>query len=173
MNRAAAVADGIGFGFGFGFGIGVGVGSGIRTAARAFGFVGPARRMQAAAPALSIELRAHGAVSSLDNLHAYRVALEACRVAAPLAAALSANLKDQLSRASSSVVLNIAEGFGSSSRGVKRRHYEIARGSPIECIAVLDLVSALGVAPDVESRAARGLFTRAAMMLARLGARFR
>ena len=101
------------------------------------------------------------------------MALEACRVSAPLAAALSANLKDQLNRASSSVVLNIAEGFGSSSRGVKRRHYEIARGSAIECIAVLDLVFALGAAPDVESRTARGPFTRVAMMLARLGARFR
>jgi four helix bundle protein len=64
-------------------------------------------------------------------------------------AALSANLRDQLLRASSSAVLNTAEGFGSASRGVKRRHYEIARGSAMECVAILDLTVALGLQDDV------------------------
>ena len=74
-------------------------------------------------------------------------------------------------RASSSVVLNTAEGFGSASRGVKRRHYEIARGSAMECVAILDLAVALGLQDDVV--ASRALFTRAAMMLSKLEARFR
>ena len=88
---------------------------------------------------------------------------------------LTAILKDQLLRASSSVVLNIAEGFGSSSRGVKRRHYEIARGSAVECIAVLDLTSALGAVDGsaLGFATARTLFTRVAMMLAKLEVRFR
>ena len=89
----------------------------------------------------------------------------------PIAASLDANLRDQLRRASSSVVLNTAEGFGSASRGVKRRHYEIARGSAMECVAILDLGSALGL--EDNPAAARALFTRAAMMLAKLKARFR
>ena len=84
-------------------------------------------------------------VTSLESFDVYHVSLDACRAAAPISASLTANLKDQLLRASSSVVLNTAEGFGSSSRGVKRRHYEIARGSAVECIAALDLASPLGI----------------------------
>ncbi len=102
------------------------------------------------------------------------MSLDACRACAPIAAQLSANLRDQLLRASSSVVLNTAEGFGSSSRGIKRRHYEIARGSAIECVAILDLVSAIGNGNgSCDAEQARTLFTRAAMMLAKLVARFR
>ena len=69
----------------------------------------------------------------------------------------------------------MAEGFGSSSRGVKRRHYEIARGSATESIAVLDLASVLGTGGGVGIgvREARVLFIRVAMMLAKVAARFR
>jgi hypothetical protein len=58
---------------------------------------------------------------------------------------------------------------------VKRRHYEIARGSAMECIAVLDLASALGLgdASGTALSAARTLLTRVAMMLSKLEARFR
>lgn len=120
-------------------------------------------------------VRDRAAVTTLESFDVYRVSLEACRACAPIAVTLTAILKDQLLRASSSVVLNIAEGFGSSSRGVKRRHYEIARGSAVECIAVLDLASALGVVDGSATglATARALFTRVAMMLARLEARFR
>ena len=117
--------------------------------------------------------RERARVTSLETFDVYRVSLDACRACAPVAASLTANLKDQLLRASSSVVLNTAEGFGSSSRGVKRRHYEIARGSAVECIAVLDLAEALGVGSGTELGTARILFTRAAMMLSKLEARFR
>ena len=110
----------------------------------------------------------------VETFDVYRVSLDACRACAPIAATLTAILKDQLLRASSSVVLNIAEGFGSSSRGVKRRHYEIARGSAVESIAVLDLASALGVVDGSATglATARTLFTRLAMMLAKLESRY-
>ena len=120
-----------------------------------------------------VRARDRAGVTSLETFDVYRVSLDACRASAPVAASLTANLKDQLLRASSSVVLNTAEGFGSSSRGVKQRHYEIARGSAVECIAVLDLASALGVGDGAGLAAARTLFTRAAMMLSKLEARFR
>jgi|CXWL01.1.fsa_nt_gi four helix bundle protein len=110
-------------------------------------------------------------VASLETFDVYRVSLDACRASSPIAAALSPSLRDQIVRASSSAVLNVAEGFGSFSRGVKRRHYDIARGSATECIAVLDLAVALGVV--VEASEARSLFARASMMLAKLEARFR
>ena len=108
---------------------------------------------------------------SLETFDVYQVSLQACRGCASIVPSLSAILRDQLLRASSSVVLNVAEGFGSFSRGVKRRHYEIARGSATECIAVLDLASALGCGDAIGD--ARMLFTRVAMMLAKLLARFR
>ena len=115
--------------------------------------------------------RARAVATTLETFEVYRVSLDACRLCAPIAASLDANLRDQLRRASSSVVLNTAEGFGSASRGVKRRHYEIARGSAMECVAILDLASALGL--EAVPAQARALFTRAAMMLSKLEARFR
>ena len=50
------------------------------------------------------------------------------------------DLKDQLRRASTSVVLNIAEGANRQSPLEKRRHYIIARGSLGEAAAALDIL---------------------------------
>jgi hypothetical protein len=57
---------------------------------------------------------------------------------------LDAELRDQLRRAALSVPLNIAEAAGRSSQPDAARHYAIARGSTMECAAVLDVVLALG-----------------------------
>ena len=48
-------------------------------------------------------------VTTLETFDVYRVSLDACRACAPIAPVLSANLRDQLLRASSSAVLNSAE----------------------------------------------------------------
>ena len=53
---------------------------------------------------------------------------------------LPRHLKDQLQRASSSVVLNLAEGRGRMSKGDQRRFYQIAFGSLRESQAILHLV---------------------------------
>ena len=44
---------------------------------------------------------------------------------------------DQLIRASTSIALNIGEGFGSYYKGQKKKHYRIARGSIFECVIAL------------------------------------
>ena len=52
---------------------------------------------------------------------------------------LEYHLKDQLSRAASSVALNLAEGAGRYTRKEKARFFQIAFGSLRECQAILDL----------------------------------
>ena len=50
------------------------------------------------------------------------------------------NLKDQLKRASLSIVLNIAEGAGKYSKNDKKNFYVISKGSVNECVAILRIL---------------------------------
>jgi four helix bundle protein len=49
-------------------------------------------------------------------------------------------LKDQLKRASISIVINIAEGSGKFSKADKRNFYTIARGSVYECVSLFEII---------------------------------
>jgi len=103
-----------------------------------------------------------------ERLDVYRVALEFQSRAAGLALRADAVVRDQLRRASLSIVLNIAEGAGQRSRAQKRRLYAIARGSAMESAAILDVLRSLGVASATEARTARALAVRIVQMLTRL-----
>jgi four helix bundle protein len=80
----------------------------------------------------------------------------------------SGPLRDQLHRASLSVVLNVAEGAGRNARADKRRFYEIAKGSAAESAAALDVARLRRLAPEQASREARGLAVRLVQMLSRM-----
>jgi four helix bundle protein len=82
-----------------------------------------------------------------------------------------AAVRDQLTRASLSIVLNVAEGAGRFSPGDKARFYGMARGSACECAAILDVL-ALQV-PCADSADARALLARIVRMLTRLVARMK
>lgn len=57
----------------------------------------------------------------------------------------SSFLRDQLYRASLSMVINIAEGTGKLSKKDKKNFYVISRGSVFECASLLDILSDEGV----------------------------
>lgn len=108
-------------------------------------------------------------VLDAERLDVFRVAVDFQGIAAGFAQACDAVLRDQLLRASVSICLNLAEGAGRRSRREKRRFYSIARGSAMECGAILHLLKAK---VDAEAWAeARGLVIRIVQMLSRLEAR--
>ena len=75
------------------------------------------------------------------------------------------DLADQLRRAASSVVLNLAEGQRSA-KGNKQKHYAIAHGSANEVKAALEVARAWGWID--ESREPRDLLDRLLALLWRL-----
>jgi len=60
----------------------------------------------------------------------------------------NSRLADQLTRASLSIPLNIAEGAGRFHKADKKNFYIMARGSIFECVAVLDVLKANGKVND-------------------------
>ena len=79
---------------------------------------------------------------SHERLEVYQIALDFVGIAEDVIERLPkgrAHLQDQLSRASISIALNIAEGAGKFSRPDKRRYYLSASGSGMECAAILDV----------------------------------
>jgi four helix bundle protein len=103
-----------------------------------------------------------------ERLDVYGVALEFQVQATALALRSDAVVRDQLRRASLSCVLNIAEGAGQRSRAQKRHLYSIARGSAMECAAVVDVLRVRGIAAPAEGRKARALLVRIVQMLTKL-----
>ena len=107
-----------------------------------------------------------------ERLDCYRVAVAFQTMAVDLVAnrRLGA-LRDQLDRASVSIVLNLAEGTGRRSGPDKAHFYTIACGSATECAAVMDLLLARGFVAPSDHRHARGLLVRIVQMLTRMGQR--
>lgn len=103
-----------------------------------------------------------------NKLHVYNVALELHVQCSTLVAALNRIVRDQLERASLSVVLNCAEAGGRRSRRDKARYYAISRGSATEVAALLDVLERRRLASPAAIRTARRLAIRAVQMLTRL-----
>ena len=106
-----------------------------------------------------------------ERLDVYRVAVEFQLLAASIAAGRRLGvLRDQLDRASVSIVLNIAEGSGRFAPADEAHFYLIARGSAMECLAALTLLDARSLVSPAAHRRARALLTRIVAMLTRLSA---
>lgn len=82
----------------------------------------------------------------MNTLVAYQVAIELVRELRPIVIELQkhdANLADQMRRAATSVVANLAEGQRRL-KGNKQRAYEIAHGEAREVLGCLDCAEAWG-----------------------------
>ena len=80
-------------------------------------------------------------------------------------------LADQLRRAATSVVLNIAEGAGEFSSNEKARFYRMAKRSATECAATLHVCHRLGLLDDTRYSKGRQVLLRIVAMLVQMARR--
>ena len=109
-----------------------------------------------------------------ERLDVYRAAIDYVGWAYRLCERLKGqhrNAKDQLLRASQAIPLNIAEGNGKATDGDRRRYFEIARGSALECGAVQDVLEVCGTLSPQENVEAKRVLDRIVAMLTKLGQR--
>ena len=79
--------------------------------------------------------------------------------------------RDQRLRASQSISLNIAEGNGKTATGDRRKYFEIARGSALECAEIQDVLRVADALEEEENQEPKRHLDRIAVMLSRLGGR--
>ncbi|MEI7535317.1 MAG: four helix bundle protein [Verrucomicrobiae bacterium] len=77
----------------------------------------------------------------------------------------SSQLHDQLDRARTSVLLNIAEGNGRFTTADRCRFFDMARGSALECAACLDLLAIKNVIDAKEQANGKQLLEKIVSML--------
>jgi four helix bundle protein len=111
-------------------------------------------------------------VLSHEKLDVYQRAIEFLAAALRIAESLprgQAPLADQFRRAAMSIPLNIAEGSGRSAGSADRSRFRgIARGSAMECGAILDVVRLFQVAPEADWVQAKSLLVRIVEMLSKM-----
>jgi four helix bundle protein len=106
-----------------------------------------------------------------ERLDVYRCSIEFLSLAVRIGSGLArgqGDLRDQLQRASTSIPLNIAEASGKSSAADRARFHTIARGSALECGAVLDVLSVLGAVDRQDLDQGKELLARIVAMLTKL-----
>lgn len=103
-----------------------------------------------------------------EKLDVYRAALEYVAYVHRLAKRLTGHhrhARDQLLRAAQSIVLNIAEGNGKTGEADRRRYFDIACGSALECAATQDVLEVGGALTAEENQEPKQLLHRIASML--------
>ena len=78
------------------------------------------------------------------------------------------SVRTQLERAATSIPLNIAEGNVKSSPRDRRRYWEIALGSTVECAAILDVLVARALRSSAEVSSGKDALERIVSMLVKL-----
>jgi len=109
-----------------------------------------------------------------ERLKVYQEALRFVVWVGPIIEELPTKLaaKDQLDRASTSIVLNLAEGNGKRSHPDRCRYFDIARGSTVECAACLDVLARRGKLSGAVVMEGKAILLEIVSMTAGLIARF-
>ena len=108
---------------------------------------------------------------SHEKLDVYGVAVDFFALTSTILERLprgNGNLKDQLDRAATSIMLNIAEGAGKIREKDKSSFYAIARGSAFESGAVYDALEVRRLIKPKEHERGKWLLRRIASMLTNL-----
>ncbi len=109
-----------------------------------------------------------------EQLDVYRVSIQYVAWAYETAKRLRGidrHARDQLLRASQSIPLNIAEGNGKGTNADRRRFFEIARGSALECGSIQDCLEACKVLTAFETAQGKTMLIRIVAMFTKLGQR--
>ena len=106
-----------------------------------------------------------------EKLDVYRCAIEFLALSSRIVESIprgNSALLEQLKRAALSIPLNIAEGAGKQSTPERKRYYGVARGSAMECGALLDACRVLGLADEEALGAGKALLVRIVSMLTKM-----
>ena len=109
---------------------------------------------------------------SHEKLDVYQRSIEFVAAALRIAERLprgQSPLADQFRRAAMSIPLNVAEGSGRSPGSADRARFRgVARGSAMECGAILDVVRLFEIVPAAEWVEAKAHLVRIVEMLSRM-----
>ena len=108
---------------------------------------------------------------NFEKLDVYQRAAEFLALTATILESLprgNAVIADQLKRAALSIVLNIAEAQGRSSSVDAARCYSIARGSAMECAAIVSAAKILKIVNEEQMSKANELLLRIVQMLSKM-----
>jgi len=109
-------------------------------------------------------------VLNYPKLDVYRCAMEFLALTAVIFNKLPrgySSLADEPKRAAMSIPQNIAEGVGKPTEADRSRYLGIARGSAMECEAILDACAVLRLASAETLEKGRGLLERIVCMLSK------
>jgi four helix bundle protein len=106
-----------------------------------------------------------------ERMDVYRCAVEFLALSAKALNTIpkgNAGLVEQLKRATLSIPLNIAESSGKTSTADRKRFCAIARGSAMECSAILDACRVLSLIDDNLVDEGKQLLVRIVSMLTKM-----
>ena len=106
-----------------------------------------------------------------ENMDVYRCAIQFLALSAKALEGMpkgNSGLSDQLKRAALSIPLNIAESSGKTTSADRKRFCAIARGSAMECSAILDACRVLSLVDENIVEEGKSLLVRIVAMLTKM-----
>jgi len=111
------------------------------------------------------------AMLAYENMDVYRCAIQFLALSTKALEAMpkgNSGLSDQLKRAALSIPLNIAESSGKTTSADRKRFCAIARGSAMECSAILDACRVLSLVDESAVLEGKRLLVRIVAMLTKM-----